>query len=71
MEQTVKLIVDGKTYEMPIIRGSEGENAIGRLPGWISQWKESIEDPNLKLHRPRQIYTGLNQRDYVPIEERT
>jgi citrate synthase len=45
--------------------------AIGRLPGWISQWKESIEDPNLKLHRPRQIYTGLNQRDYVPIEERT
>jgi citrate synthase len=45
--------------------------AIGRLPGWISQWKESIEDPNSKLHRPRQIYTGLNQRDYVPIEERT
>jgi len=44
--------------------------AIGRLPGWISQWKESIEDPNWKLHRPRQVYTGLNERDYTPIEER-
>ncbi|UCF56462.1 MAG: citrate synthase [Deltaproteobacteria bacterium] len=44
--------------------------AIGRLPGWISQWKESIEDPKWKLHRPRQIYTGLNERDYVPMEKR-
>ena len=44
--------------------------AIGRLPGWISQWKESIEDPDWKLHRPRQIYTGLTLRDYVPINER-
>jgi citrate synthase len=44
--------------------------AIGRLPGWISQWKESMEDPHWKLHRPRQIYTGLNQRDYIPLEKR-
>lgn len=44
--------------------------AIGRLPGWISQWKESIDDPNWKLHRPRQIFIGLNERDYVPIGER-
>jgi citrate synthase len=44
--------------------------AIGRLPGWISQWKESMDDPNWKLHRPRQIYTGLNEKDFVPIEER-
>ena len=44
--------------------------AIGRLPGWISQWKESIDDPDWKLHRPRQIYTGLNERDYVSIEKR-
>ncbi len=44
--------------------------AIGRLPGWISQWKESVDDPNWKLHRPRQIYTGSEKRDYVPIEER-
>jgi citrate synthase len=44
--------------------------AIGRLPGWISQWKESMDDPNWKLQRPRQIYTGHNERDYVPIRER-
>jgi len=44
--------------------------AIGRLPGWISQWKESMDDPNWKLHRPRQIYTGLRERNYVPIEDR-
>ncbi|MFH1672261.1 MAG: citrate synthase [Pseudomonadota bacterium] len=44
--------------------------AIGRLPGWISQWKESIEDPDWKIHRPRQIYTGLNERDYVPMGDR-
>ena len=44
--------------------------AIGRLPGWISQWKESIDDPKWKLHRPRQIYIGRKERDYVPINER-
>jgi citrate synthase len=44
--------------------------AIGRLPGWISQWKESIDDPKWKLHRPRQIYVGRAERDYVPINER-
>jgi len=44
--------------------------AIGRLPGWISQWKESHDDPNWKLHRPRQIYIGLQARDYIPIDER-
>ena len=44
--------------------------AIGRLPGWISQWKESMEDPKWKVHRPRQIYTGLQERDYIPIRKR-
>ena len=44
--------------------------AIGRLPGWIAQWKESIDDPNWKLCRPRQIYTGPKETRYVPIEER-
>jgi citrate synthase len=44
--------------------------AIGRLPGWISQWKESIDDPKWKLHRPRQIYVGRAERNYVPINER-
>ena len=44
--------------------------AIGRLPGWIAQWKESQDDPNWKLCRPRQIYTGPQPIDYVPIKER-
>jgi len=44
--------------------------AIGRLPGWISQWKESIDDPSWKLQRPRQIYVGPKQGDYVPIQKR-
>jgi len=44
--------------------------AIGRLPGWIAQWKESIEDPDWKLQRPRQVYTGLQERDYTPIDKR-
>ena len=44
--------------------------AIGRLPGWIAQWKESMDDPNWKLSRPRQIYTGPLQRKFVPVDER-
>ena len=44
--------------------------AIGRLPGWISQWQESVDDPKWRVHRPRQIYTGPRQRDYIPIEDR-
>ena len=44
--------------------------AIGRLPGWISQWKESMEAPHWKMQRPRQIYIGQKERDYVPIEKR-
>jgi len=44
--------------------------AIGRLPGWIAQWKESQDDPNWKLCRPRQIYTGPPATDYIPIDKR-
>lgn len=44
--------------------------AIGRLPGWIAQWRESVDDPKWKIHRPRQIYIGSKKRDYIPIEER-
>lgn len=43
--------------------------ALGRLPGWIAQWKEMIENGD-PIGRPRQIYTGHTQRDYVPIEQR-
>jgi citrate synthase len=44
--------------------------AIGRLPGWISQWKEQADDPTTRIARPRQIYTGNNLSEYVPIEKR-
>jgi citrate synthase len=44
--------------------------AIGRLPGWIAQWKEQHDDPTTKILRPRQIYTGPNETDYTPIEKR-
>ncbi len=44
--------------------------ALGRLPGWIAQWREMIEDPQTKIGRPRQIYTGEPERDYLPIASR-
>jgi citrate synthase len=44
--------------------------AIGRLPGWIAQWRESLDDPNWKLGRPRQIYTGPTVTEFVPIDKR-
>jgi len=44
--------------------------ALGRLPGWIAQWKEMIEDPKARISRPRQIYVGAAKRRFVSIEER-
>jgi len=44
--------------------------AIGRLPGWIAQWKESMDDPQWRISRPRQIYTGPLETHYVPLSER-
>ncbi len=44
--------------------------AIGRIPGWIAQWKEMLEEPKSKIGRPRQIYTGPKETRYVPLQER-
>jgi citrate synthase len=44
--------------------------AMGRLPGWIAQWRELAGDPAAKIFRPRQLYTGPEERDYVPIVDR-
>jgi citrate synthase len=44
--------------------------AIGRLPGWIAQWREMINDPQTKIGRPRQLYTGPTERPYVALEKR-
>jgi citrate synthase len=44
--------------------------AVARTVGWISQWEEMIEDPNQKIGRPRQLYTGPDARDFIPISKR-
>ena len=44
--------------------------ALGRLPGWIAQWREMMADPATKIGRPRQVYAGAAERDYVPIGHR-
>jgi citrate synthase len=44
--------------------------AIGRLPGWIAQWKEDMADPEMKISRPRQIYTGPTLCKYIPVDDR-
>jgi citrate synthase len=44
--------------------------AVSRTVGWVSQWKEMMEDPQQRIGRPRQIYTGAPQRDYVPASQR-
>jgi citrate synthase len=44
--------------------------ALGRLPGWIAQWREMIVDPTTKIGRPRQLYTGSPEREFNPIDKR-
>ena len=44
--------------------------ALARTVGWISQWKEMIADPQMKIGRPRQLYVGATMRDYVDVENR-
>ncbi|HEY3934318.1 MAG TPA: citrate synthase [Gemmatimonadales bacterium] len=44
--------------------------ALGRLPGWLAQWEEMINDKEQKIARPRQIYTGAAERPFVPMEKR-
>ncbi|MEA3547762.1 MAG: citrate synthase [Thermodesulfobacteriota bacterium] len=44
--------------------------ALGRLPGWIAQWKEMWDDPDGRIGRPRQIYTGQTKREFIPIQDR-
>ena len=44
--------------------------ALGRLPGWVAQWREMVEDPTTKIGRPRQVYIGSDKRDYVAITGR-
>jgi citrate synthase len=45
--------------------------AIGRLPGWIAHWRETVDNPQWKIWRPRQIYIGPQVQPFVPIDNRT
>ena len=44
--------------------------ALGRIPGWMANWKEIAENPKSRIHRPRQIYTGHNERNFVKLDKR-
>ncbi len=44
--------------------------ALGRIPGWIAHWREMMDDPEVRIGRPRQIYTGATKRNYRPIDDR-
>ena len=44
--------------------------ALARTVGWIAQWNEMIEDPQQRIGRPRQLYTGAAKRDYAPVTGR-
>src|SRR5206468_3579458 len=44
--------------------------ALGRLPGWIAQWREMIKDKETKIGRPRQVYVGETERAFVPVDQR-
>ncbi len=44
--------------------------AIPRASGWLAQWQEMLDDPEQKIARPRQVYTGHARRDYVPVDQR-
>jgi hypothetical protein len=56
-----------------LVRGGQFQReprALARTVGWVAQWNEMISDPGQKIGRPRQLYTGPTQRDYVPLENR-
>jgi citrate synthase len=44
--------------------------AVARTTGWVAQWNEMISDPAQKIGRPRQLYVGKSERDYIPIAKR-
>ena len=44
--------------------------AMGRLPGWIAQWREMMADPNARIGRPRQLYVGAPKRSFVALGDR-
>ena len=68
----------GRDGSIVVTSGGFGSGlfAIGRTPGWLAgwlagwQWQELVQDKEQKIARPKQIYTGIRTRDFVPISER-
>jgi citrate synthase len=52
------------------VNGFTAMFALGRLPGWIAQWREMVNEKGNRIGRPRQVYIGARERGYVPIEQR-
>lgn len=52
------------------VNGFTAMFALGRLPGWIAQWREMVNSPESRIDRPRQIYTGASKRPYLPMDQR-
>ncbi|MCB0324860.1 MAG: citrate synthase, partial [Bdellovibrionales bacterium] len=52
------------------VNGFTAMFALGRLPGWIAQWRELMAEPDMRIGRPRQVYIGERERPYIPIEQR-
>lgn len=52
------------------VNGFTAMFALGRLPGWIAQWREMVNDPQNRIGRPRQVYVGETERDYLPMTKR-
>ena len=64
-------VTGGSTILFCMLMGlGHGLFAVARTIGWVSQWKEMVEDPSQRIGRPRQIYSGAAARDYVPVEKR-
>ena len=59
----------GPMASEPRLASADGRDTW-RTVGWISQWKEMLQDPQLKIGRPRQLYTGATYRDYADVENR-
>ena len=59
-----------KTLNMPDTSCPMRGDLAKREPGWIAQWQEMMADPSQKIGRPRQLYTGPTERDYVSIDQR-
>ena len=65
-----KIAVTRDSLTWSISEATSRGDGSAKSDGWMAQWNEMISDPEQKIGRPRQLYTGATQRDYVPVDER-